>query len=56
MIDVLVDDEAEAVAVARRYLGYFQGRASRRGSRAEPALLRDVLPENRLRVLRHARA
>jgi len=28
VIDVLVDDEAAAVAVARQYLGYFQGATS----------------------------
>jgi acetyl-CoA carboxylase carboxyltransferase component len=48
VIDVLVADEAEAVAVARRYLAYFQGRGSE-WQAAEPALLRDALPENRLR-------
>ena len=32
VIDVLVEDEAEAIAVARKYLGYFggAGRAGRR--------------------------
>ena len=33
VIDVLVDDEAEAVAAARRYLAFFQGRARRAGAR-----------------------
>jgi acetyl-CoA carboxylase carboxyltransferase component len=48
VIDVLVADESEAVAAARRYLAFFQGRTS--GWRApEPALLRDVLPGNRVR-------
>ena len=48
VIDVLVADEAEAVAVARRYLGYFQGRTSP-WQAADPLLLRDALPDNRSR-------
>ena len=49
VIDVLVEDEAEAVAVGRRYLSIFQGRL---GQWQEPdsAALRDLLPANRLRV------
>jgi acetyl-CoA carboxylase carboxyltransferase component len=49
VIDVLVDDEAAAVAAARRYLAYFQGTTAD-GSAADPALLRDALPESRVRV------
>jgi acetyl-CoA carboxylase carboxyltransferase component len=45
VIDVLVDDEAAAVAAARRYLAYFQGTTGG-WSAADPALLRDVLPES----------
>jgi acetyl-CoA carboxylase carboxyltransferase component len=49
VIDVLVENEAEAVAVARRYLSYFQGAVA--SFDAPDALaLRDVVPENRLRV------
>jgi acetyl-CoA carboxylase carboxyltransferase component len=48
VIDVLVDDEAAAVAAARRYLAYFQGTTSE-WSVADPVLLRDALPENRAR-------
>jgi len=49
VVDVAVADEAEAVAVAKRYLGYFQG------ARADWACddqrrLRALVPENRLRV------
>jgi len=44
-----VEDEAEAVAVARRYLAYFQG-ATSAGECADPRLLRHAIPENRLRV------
>ncbi|HTM71527.1 MAG TPA: carboxyl transferase domain-containing protein, partial [Luteimonas sp.] len=49
VIDVLVDDEAAAVAAARQYLAYFQG-ATSGWAAADPVLLRDALPENRLRV------
>jgi len=49
VIDVLVDDEAQAVAAARHYLSFFQGPVD--GGRAPDALaLREVVPENRLRV------
>lgn len=49
VIDLLVRDEAEAVAVARRYLSYFQGGLA--GFEApDPHALREVVPENRLRV------
>ena len=49
VIDILVDDEAQAVAAARHYLSFFQGPATE--FTAPPALaLRDVVPENRLRV------
>lgn len=49
VIDVLVDDEAAAVAAARRYLAYFQG-ATSDWAAADPLRLRDALPESRLRV------
>ena len=55
VIDVLVDDEVQAVAAARQYLGYFQGALG--GWQAPDAeALRAVVPENRLRVYdtRHA--
>ena len=49
VIDILVDDEVQAVAAARHYLSFFQGTA--KDFTAPPALaLRDVVPENRLRV------
>ncbi len=49
VIDILVDDEGQAVAAARHYLSFFQGNAK---EFAAPPLfaLRDVVPENRLRV------
>ncbi|MBM7062781.1 carbamoyl-phosphate synthase large subunit [Pseudomonas sp. UL073] len=49
VIDVLVADEAEAVRVAKQYLGYFQGR-TRDWQCADQRELRQVIPENRLRV------
>jgi acetyl-CoA carboxylase carboxyltransferase component len=49
VIDVLVENEAEAVAVARRYLSYFQG-ALASFDAPDALALRDVVPENRLRV------
>ena len=49
VIDVLVDDEAGAVQAARHYLSFFQGRTSQ-WSAPDQRPLRDVVPENRLRV------
>ena len=49
VIDVLVTDEAEGVAVARRYLAFFQGRIAA-SVPADPAALRTLLPANRLRA------
>jgi acetyl-CoA carboxylase carboxyltransferase component len=49
VIDVLVDGEAQAVAAAKQYLGYFQGRLSE-WSAADANRLREALPENRVRT------
>ena len=49
VIDVLVADEAEAVAVARRYLALATTTA-RVPDRADQRTLRHAIPENRLRV------
>jgi acetyl-CoA carboxylase carboxyltransferase component len=49
VIDVLVEDEAEAVATAKKYLAYFQG-ALPDWSCADQRILRRLIPENRLRV------
>ena len=51
VVDVAVSDEAEAVAVAvaKRYLAYFQGSFDEWDC-ADQRLLRHVIPENRLRV------
>jgi acetyl/propionyl-CoA carboxylase alpha subunit/acetyl-CoA carboxylase carboxyltransferase component len=48
-VDIAVEDEAEAVAVARKYLSYFQG-ALPEWRCADQRLLRRAIPENRLRV------
>jgi acetyl-CoA carboxylase carboxyltransferase component len=49
VIDILVDNEAQAVTAARHYLSCFQGTQTE--WRAPPAeALRHVVPENRLRV------
>jgi acetyl-CoA carboxylase carboxyltransferase component len=49
VIDMLVDDEAQAVAAARHYLSFFQG-ALKVFTTPDALALRDVVPENRLRV------
>lgn len=46
VIDVLVKDEAEAVATAKKYLSYFQGNYSAWKS-SDQLLLRDIIPEDR---------
>ncbi|CAN5771117.1 carboxyl transferase domain-containing protein [soil metagenome] len=55
VIDILVEDEREAVEAARRYLSYFQGRTAE-WTCADQQALRHAVPENRLRVydVRHA--
>jgi acetyl-CoA carboxylase carboxyltransferase component len=49
VIDILVDDETQAVAAAKHYLSFFQGPASTWTAPPEHTL-RDVVPENRVRV------
>ncbi|MGH6958577.1 MAG: carboxyl transferase domain-containing protein, partial [Caulobacteraceae bacterium] len=49
VIDVLVEDEAEAVSAARQYLSYFQGPV-KEWSCPDQRTLRRIVPENRLRV------
>jgi acetyl/propionyl-CoA carboxylase alpha subunit/acetyl-CoA carboxylase carboxyltransferase component len=48
-IDILVEDEAEAVTVAKKYLAYFQGPTAD-WTCTDQRLLRRAIPENRLRV------
>ncbi|MFD0534488.1 carboxyl transferase domain-containing protein [Actinomadura luteofluorescens] len=49
VIDIVVDDEAEAVRAARRYLSYFRGPADD-WSCGDQRVLRHLVPENRLRA------
>jgi len=49
VVDVAVEDEAEAVVIAKKYLSYFQGSISE-WSCPDQRLLRGIIPENRLRV------
>ena len=49
VIDILVDNEAQAVAAARHYLSCFQG-AQTEWQAPPPEALRDVVPETRVRV------
>lgn len=49
VIDILVDDEVEAVRVAKKYLSYFQGNLPH-WKVPEQRLLRHLVPENRLRT------
>ncbi len=46
VVDIAVADEAEAVAIARRYLSYFQGAISQ-WEAADQRLLRNIVPEQR---------
>ncbi|MBT4264098.1 MAG: biotin/lipoyl-binding protein [Deltaproteobacteria bacterium] len=48
-VDIAVEDEAEAVKVAKQYISYFQG-ATDDWECADQRLLRNVIPENRLRI------
>jgi len=49
VVDIAVEDEAEAVTVAKQYLSYFQG-SLENWECADQRLLRHVIPENRLRM------
>ena len=49
VIDILAEDEAEAVRVAKQYLAYFQGCLSEWAC-ADQRLLRQSIPESRVRV------
>ncbi|MGH6751570.1 MAG: biotin carboxylase N-terminal domain-containing protein, partial [Bradyrhizobium sp.] len=49
VIDILVEDEAEATTAAQKYLSYFQG-AVADWKAPDQRLLRRAIPENRLRV------
>ena len=49
VVDILVEDEAEAVQVAKQYLSYFQGSVDT-WEAPDQRKLRHVVPENRLRL------
>ncbi len=49
VIDIVVDDEADAVRVAQQYIGYFQGRSAT-WQAADQRTLRHVVPEQRTRI------
>lgn len=49
VIDILVEDEIEAVAAAKKYLSYFQGN-TKDWTAGDQRLLRHLIPENRLRI------
>lgn len=49
VVDILVADEAEAVAVAKRYLAYFQG-PLKEWIAPDQRRMRHIVPENRLRT------
>ena len=49
VVDIAVADEAEAVAMAKKYLSYCQGTTTH-WEAADQRLLRRLIPENRLRV------
>jgi len=49
VIDILAEDEADAVRIAKKYLAYFQGTWSEWAC-ADQRRLRQVIPENRVRV------
>jgi acetyl-CoA carboxylase carboxyltransferase component len=48
VVDILVEDEAEAVQTARQYMSYFQGRTDDWNC-PDQRKLRHIVPENRLR-------
>lgn len=55
VIDVLVKDEAEAIATAKTYLRFFTDRLQSDYETGDQRLLRHIVPENRLRAynIRH---
>lgn len=50
VVDIAVADEAEAVAAAKQYLGYFTDRAQFEWTCADQRELRHAIPENRKRA------
>jgi acetyl-CoA carboxylase carboxyltransferase component len=50
VVDVLARDDAAAVAVAKKYLGYFAGPDDKPADHADQRVLRHLVPENRVRA------
>ena len=50
VVDILVQDEKEAVDVAKKYLSYFQGSIDDWEESVDQRALRHVVPENRVRL------
>ncbi len=50
VVDLRAADDAEAVALARRYLSYFSSRPADPGPVGDQELLRELIPEQRKRV------
>ena len=50
VVDILVEDEDEAVDVAKRYLSYFQGPTDCWEEGDDQRMLRHAVPENRVRL------
>ena len=50
-VDIIVEDDHEAIAAAKKYLSYFQGPVDD-WECADQRLLRHVIPENRLRTFK----
>jgi acetyl-CoA carboxylase carboxyltransferase component len=49
VIDIVVEDEAQAITVAQQYMGYFQGRSTQ-WTVADQRPLRHAVPEQRTRI------
>jgi acetyl-CoA carboxylase carboxyltransferase component len=49
VVDIMVEDDVEAVATVKKYLAYFQGE-TRQWNAPDPQSLRRIIPENRRRV------
>ncbi len=49
VIDIVVEDEKEAVEIAKKYMSYFQGKVEK-WENSDQRLLRHIIPENRVRT------
>ncbi|MAI81093.1 MAG: carbamoyl-phosphate synthase large subunit [Deltaproteobacteria bacterium] len=49
VVDIAVEDEAEAISVAKKYISYFQGSVDK-WTCEDQRHLRNAIPENRLRI------